>query len=664
MLASSPVAGGREPDKSGKAPDAPPEIVVKELRPTDAYRGTEVTVSGSGFPEGVPVKVFVDDQLLKAEAKWVDSKSVAFVVPDEIELGTHRVRVKFEPKDKAAVERVVPAGSGPPFRVLSSTPEKLTVTGIVPKVGYPDGARYGFTVLGEGFSRVPNDNKLFLKNGTPIPVNHWSKGPLRGGNSPPAGEVWGYAASSRELQFQGIPSEVASGREEFYIQVGENKSEARAVTLARVPRYVPIAAAAACVAAIVGCLFWMVGRVRANKIAGVQPGLLAKFLLDPETDTLSLSKFQFYVWTAVTAFGYVYLTVARSLIQWVFEFAPIPEGMPGIVLVSAGTTAVAAAVTSARGPDGAGEEEPGWGDLLTSGGVVLPERVQFLVWTVLGALAFLFLVVLHDPGTIEKLPKIPEEFLYLMGISSAGYLGGKLARKPGPVIDTIVAQEGSVVLEIQGRNLSRQAGFRIDDEEVTIDPPARTAAAADTDSPMKDARLVVAKPDDAGGKSEFALVLRLVIDLQAWRKRRRLADAAATAADAWLAAEHRLTLTNPDGQKAVWAFTVSPEPAKTFELLVPEPVKANEPFDLTLVVKSPHGRTATHYAGTVRVTLDKPAEGDVPAERDVLPDFTFTAADLGTHKFKVTPKKAGAWVITVTDVAGGLTVAKPAKVTA
>src|SRR5439155_7622880 len=126
------------------------------------------------------------------------------------------------------------------------------------------------------------------------------------------------------------------------------------------------------------------------------------------------------------------------------EFAPIPEGLPGILAVSGGTAALAAGINNVRGPKGAGEEQPSFADLITTGGVVVAERFQFLVWTVLGALAFLFLVVFSDPATIQDLPKVPDGFLYLMGVSSAGYLGGKLARKPGPVIVTIVAQLGSV----------------------------------------------------------------------------------------------------------------------------------------------------------------------------------------------------------------------------
>ena len=124
------------------------------------------------------------------------------------------------------------------------------------------------------------------------------------------------------------------------------------------------------------------------------------FLLDQETDTLSLSKFQLYAWTGVAVFGYTYLTVARSLIQGVFEFAPIPEGLPGILAVSGGTAALAAGINNVRGPKGAGEEQPSFADLITTGGVVVAERFQFLVWTVLGALAFLFLVVFSDPATI------------------------------------------------------------------------------------------------------------------------------------------------------------------------------------------------------------------------------------------------------------------------
>jgi hypothetical protein len=60
-----------------------------------------------------------------------------------------------------------------------------------------------------------------------------------------------------------------------------------------------------------------------------------------------------------------------------------------------------------------------------------------LLWTILGVGTFLYAVLQLPPGSISELPAVPERLLVLMGLSSAGYLGGKMARKAGPVIDEI-----------------------------------------------------------------------------------------------------------------------------------------------------------------------------------------------------------------------------------
>src|SRR5262249_13416156 len=196
--------------------------------------------------------------------------------------------------------------------------------------------------------------------------------------------------------------------------LGNSVWAASAATLAEVPKDMPWKYSLVVVIVLTFLIcFPVVYGLSRHRVGARSQSKLMTFLLDPESDTLSLSKFQVYVWLGVAVFGYPYLTLVRSLIQGVFQFAPIPEGLPGLLGISAGTTAVAAGLNSVRGPKGAGDEQPKWSDLITTGGVVVPERFQFLVWTMLGALAFLFLVVFSDPATIEVLPKVPEGFLYL-----------------------------------------------------------------------------------------------------------------------------------------------------------------------------------------------------------------------------------------------------------
>jgi hypothetical protein len=112
----------------------------------------------------------------------------------------------------------------------------------------------------------------------------------------------------------------------------------------------------------------------------------------------------------------------------------IPEGLAPLLGLSVATTALAIGATEGRGSKGAGPAHPGVGDFITSGGVFAPERLQFFVWTILGAVGFVGATLAQDPATVTNPPKIPENFLPLMGVSSLGYLAGKVVRKPGPII--------------------------------------------------------------------------------------------------------------------------------------------------------------------------------------------------------------------------------------
>ena len=57
------------------------------------------------------------------------------------------------------------------LRVISDTVEKVKVTNIHPLVGYPVSGKFGFRVLGEGFSLVPTDNQLIRTEGGAIDVH-------------------------------------------------------------------------------------------------------------------------------------------------------------------------------------------------------------------------------------------------------------------------------------------------------------------------------------------------------------------------------------------------------------------------------------------------------------------------------------------------------------
>jgi len=172
-------------------------------------------------------------------------------------------------------------------------------------------------------------------------------------------------------------------------------------------------------------------------------------------------------------------------------------------------------------------------DFISSGGLVLSDRFQFFVWTLVGCAGFLVLVLSHDPSALKDLPEVPGGFLYLMGISAAGYLGGKVVRLPGPVVTELlvaaVVPEGlavSMTINIKGENISQNALVNVDGDTLRPDQFS----------------IEVVKLQNQSPDSSFCTEINLV-----------LKDATA-----YLEGVHTLTLTNKDGQMAASSFPVDP----------------------------------------------------------------------------------------------------------
>jgi hypothetical protein len=287
---------------------------------------------------------------------------------------------------------------------------------------------------------------------------------------------------------------------------------------------------------------------------------LTALFLDRETATYSLSKFQFYIWTAVSVMGYLYLAASRAYVQGVWTFISIPDNLPGIVFISGATGALAVVATNSRGPKGAGDVHPSLADFVCSGGVVAVERVQFLIWTVIGALMFLWLSLCQTPVDILELPKVPDTFLQLMGISSLGYLSGKFARKPGPIINDVSVKllenytppkknendnptkRTATILSIRGRILSPDADFKITYEAKDKTTAAKEVSLTDHFAPVE---VKVSETDDQTPKQErTAKKLDLIIDQPTLE---------------WLNGGSKLLISNPDGQTAGWALPRMPK---------------------------------------------------------------------------------------------------------
>jgi energy-converting hydrogenase Eha subunit F len=568
-------------------PAALPQI--EKMEPNEVARGGPVTFKGQNFPTNPKdITVFLNGANAGTAALvGSDKHSFIFVVPTDSSLGKYKVRVDFKLNNVAVPFSPVM----PPDAMLEISSEsgkaQPKITAVSPLLTYPEKEVYGFDVLGEGFSKKGTDNGLIIANRGEVQNICWEDDKNCNPNDPT--RVHGKAVSSEQLTFSGIPRK-HEGVAGVQVRVGQNYSNVFQITLSRVSSKTPMWISLAVFVALIGLVLLLTSRgLRTSPIAGKRYGIITALFLDRETDTYSLSRFQFFIWTAVAVFSYLYLVLSRSLVQWSFEFVDVPPGLPGIILISAGTTVLAQGITNSKGTKGAGEIHPSMSDFISVGGVVVPERFQFFLWTLLGAAVFLFLVLLMDPGTIKDLPQVPSGFLELMGVSSLGYLGGKLVRKPGPVLDEILAKFGSLELTLKGRNLSKDASFLIEGDEVSSD--------------NIEGKMTLV-PDDEHPSTNMGKELRFKIK---------------EPKPEWLHDNSKLTIINPDGQKAVWTYEVGPvvtsievsrEPNSPFFALIMKGVNIDDQTQVEL--ETPSG---TPWPAPATVKFESPDTIMVLADR-------------------------------------------------
>jgi len=527
-------------ERSTSPPAAPsrvdPRPWAQVVSPMQATRGEMITITGD-FPRDAAIEILfvrqataVADSLqpLPAPQPWTrvrevvvrdSGKTLQFVIPVEARFDTYQLSALFGRGAEQADSIALPG----PFQVVNRTAVKLNA--VVPAVGFP-GDSMQASLVADGLSPFADENRV-LVNGRLIPA--CATGPAAGACI--RQEV---LPDGHTLHLTALPRSIFRGPVKVRLRVGEQLSDELPFTISRVNERTPLLYALLMLALLGTVVGLMLRPLTRGMRRGT--GLLRAAFLDTATNTYSLSKLQFYLWTAAALLGYTYLTISRSLVQGDFTLPDVPRNLPGILLITAGTSVLAVGITGARGSKGAGGMHPSAADFLTTGGVVAPERLQFFVWTVIGVGAFLLLTLFTSPARIDTLPSVPEGFLYLMGISSAGYLGGKLARPPGPVLNRVEAVMGSLEVRLEGTHLSPDATLQIDTTELL----ARMLDAEKNPN----GRPAVAVADEQAG---FARALELYVTIMPdeWAR------------PEWLAREHTFTIINPDGQKAVLPFQVT-----------------------------------------------------------------------------------------------------------
>jgi hypothetical protein len=349
--------------------------------------------------------------------------TVAGVLPDSLALGNWTVELVWGSNHyRTGAVDIQPIGAQPP-----------QLTKLEPTSTYQAASAVTLILRGSGFQVAKTSENVLWIDGVRRTDVTWADSCTVAPDSD--GKIHGCVASSEEIHLSSIPV-ARNGTVQLMVGYGDTPSKPQVFRVFSMGRN-QVAAWSGGIALALALLplVLLSSLQRAYRIAGSDYKWRMLFL-DPETDTYSLSKLQFYLWTVAAIFGYAYLFISKVVVQ-LAPWPDVPASLPGIILVAGGTAVTSQIITSTKGSKGAGDEKPSWADFITSGGVVATDRLQMLLWTLFGVGAFVYAVLQLMPGTIPDLPAIPDRLMVLMGISSAGYLGGKIARKAGPVIAEI-----------------------------------------------------------------------------------------------------------------------------------------------------------------------------------------------------------------------------------
>ena len=366
---------------------------IEKMEPLEVARGGAIKFTGKDFPADTKdITVCLNGKDIGnaldtgPDPGSNNTKSVfRFIIPDGLPLGKYNVRVKFTLDGTKSPLPVAP--NDPRDAALTVLSESgnvpLKITAVSPLLSYPSKSMYGFDLLGEGFSVRGTDNVLVINN-REVQVC-WEDDPAC--NQKDTKLVHGKVVSDRQLTFYEFSRETLGigntlGKATVQVRVGHVSSKAENVTLSPVGKATPIMISVLIFIVVFGVVIYLSRRgAGTTQVVGIKYGILTTLLLDKETNSYSLARFQFFVWTGAAIVGYLYLMLSRSLVQGKLDFIDIPSSLPGIILISASTSVFAQMVANEKGPKGAGNVQPSFADLISVGGVVVVERFQFFVWT-------------------------------------------------------------------------------------------------------------------------------------------------------------------------------------------------------------------------------------------------------------------------------------------
>ena len=164
----------------------------------------------------------------------------------------------------------------------------------------------------------------------------------------------------------------------------------------------------------IGVIAWILGKWN----------IMPNILLDVETNTYSLSRFQAFAWTVVLLGSYFYIAICTGL---VLRDGIIPDFNPSLIgLMSISYTGlISSHFLGKKNPKNEIKNQaPELSNLFSTHGIVDISRLQLLCFTVIAIAVYLYNLIISN--TLNGLPDIPPTLHGLLMTSQGSYLGGKI----------------------------------------------------------------------------------------------------------------------------------------------------------------------------------------------------------------------------------------------
>jgi len=174
-----------------------------------------------------------------------------------------------------------------------------------------------------------------------------------------------------------------------------------------------------------------------KKLGGKRP--LVEIILN-NNGYPTLSKFQFLLWTLVLAFTFFSIHIIMIIetsfpTQQAYSIQSIPENLLALMGISVAVPVIST-IQSARTKITKKSDKSFGSMFLNSEGRLDLAKLQMFLWTIIGILIYLYIVVdeLVTVSTVNELflPDISPTLLILMGLSHGAYLGSKLTGQNQP----------------------------------------------------------------------------------------------------------------------------------------------------------------------------------------------------------------------------------------